>query len=105
VTYEITGNQCEIITLNAFTQFCGVGTKLVEAVIDVLRGSKVKRLWLITTNDNPDAIRFYQKRGFVIAAVHVDAMKKSRELKPSIPLIGYYGIPIRDEIEFEMLLS
>jgi len=23
-------------------------------------------------------------------------------LKPTIPLIGNYGIPIRDEVEFEM---
>lgn len=105
LTYEITGDQCEIITLDAFTKWSGIGTKLVQAVVDMLKGSKVQRLWLITTNDNTDAIRFYQKRGFIIAAVHVNAMEKSRELKPSIPLIGFYGIPIRDEIEFEMLLG
>lgn len=105
VTHEVIGDECEIITLDAFTKYRGVGTKLIEAVIGVARGAGVKRLWLITTNDNVDAIRFYQKRGFTIAAVHVDAIKKSRELKPSIPLIGHYGIPIRDEIEFEMLLG
>ena len=29
-------------------------------------------------------------------------MEKSRELKPTIPLVGNYEIPIRDEIEFEI---
>lgn len=29
-----------------------------------------KRLWLITTNDNVDAFRFYQTRGFVLVKIH-----------------------------------
>jgi hypothetical protein len=32
-------------------------------------------------------------------------MEKSRLLKPEIPLIGNDGIPIRDEIELEMILA
>jgi hypothetical protein len=30
---------------------------------------------------------------------------RSRQIKPEIPLTGSDGIPIRDEIELEMLLS
>jgi hypothetical protein len=30
---------------------------------------------------------------------------KSRQLKPEIPLTGNDGIPLRDEIELEMLLE
>jgi ribosomal protein S18 acetylase RimI-like enzyme len=102
VTYEIIGELCEVVTLDAFTQFAGVGTALMNRVIDTARASSCRRVWLITTNDNLDAIRFYQKRGFTIAAVHVGMIAHSRTMKPSIPLIGNYGIPIRDEIEFEM---
>ncbi len=102
VTYEIIGDQCEIVTLDAFTKFAGIGTALTKRVIDTARAAGCRRVWVITTNDNLDAIRFYQKRGFTIAAVHVGAIAHSRTLKPSIPLIGNYGIPIRDEIEFEM---
>lgn len=105
VTYQIIEDECEITTLDAFKRFAGIGTKLIETVVDRSKEIGAKRLWLITTNDNVDAIRFYHKRGFVMAAIHIDAIKKSRELKPSIPLIGYYGIPIRDEIEFEMMLG
>ena len=101
LTYEIIGDQCEVVTLDAFKQFSGIGTALMNRVIETARAAGCRRVWLITTNDNLDAIRFYQKRGFTIAAVHVNAIAHSRTLKPSIPLIGNYGIPIRDEVELE----
>lgn len=101
VTYEIAGKQCEVITLDALQKFQGIGTKLLATLIDNLKTKDIKRLWLITTNDNLDAIRFYQKRGWKMVAIHVDALERSRELKPKIPLIGEYGIPLQHEIEFE----
>lgn len=104
VTFEIAGDQCEIVTLDALEKFQGIGGALVEHVKTAARSAGCRRLWLITTNDNLDAFRFYQRRGFTIAAVHVNALEHSRRLKPSIPVIGAYGIPLRDEIEFEMLL-
>jgi len=79
-----------------------VGTALLEAVERLARAAGCEHLWLVTTNDNIDAIRFYQRRGFRIAAVNADAVTESRrKLKPGIPEIGAYNIPIRDEIEFE----
>ncbi len=102
ITYEIRNKHCEIVTLDALEKFRGVGTALTEQVKRVARSAGCTRLWLITTNDNLDAIRFYQRRGFVIAAVHVNALVASRRLKPSIPLVGMHGIALRDEIEFEM---
>lgn len=62
------------------------------------------RLWLITTNDNLAAIGYYQKRGFSLVAVHRNALEEARKIKPTIPLIGIDGIPLRDEIELEILL-
>jgi len=102
VTYEIIDNQGEIVTLDAFEKFQGIGTALIEAVKKVARQKKCRRLWLITTNDNLEAIRFYQRRGFTLAAVYVNALSLSRKIKPSIPEMGSFGIPMRDEIEFEM---
>ena len=104
VTFEIVGDQCEIVTLDAFSRFSGVGTALIKEVSSVARRAGCRRIWLITTNDNIDALRFYQRRGFVIASVHCEAIAESRRMKPSISQIGQYGIPIRDEIEFEILL-
>ena len=103
-TYEIIGDQCELVTLDAFTKYSGIGSDLVKKVREVAVNNGCSRLWLITTNDNIDAIRFYQRRGFTLATVHANALELSRKLKPTIPKIGYFRIPMRDEIEFEMLL-
>jgi GNAT superfamily N-acetyltransferase len=105
VTYNITGANCEIVTINSIHPSSGVGTALIEAVKDAAMKSGCKRLWLITTNDNLNALRFYQKRGFVLFALHRNALEQSRTLKPGIPLIGNDGIPLRDEIELELILA
>ena len=104
VTYNIVEGSCEIVTLNSTLPSSGVGTALIEAVWDIAIKSGCKRLWLITTNDNLNALRFYQKRGFVLVAVHRNALEQSRKLKPEISLVGNDGIPLRDEIELEMML-
>jgi ribosomal protein S18 acetylase RimI-like enzyme len=100
-TYRISGDACELVTLDSNSEGGGIGTALVEAVRAAARASGCRRLWLITTNDNRRALRFYQRRGFRVAAVHVDAIRESRRLKPEIPLTGFDGIPIRDEVELE----
>lgn len=82
----------------------GIGTALMDAVEREARAAGCRRLWLITTNDNTRALRFYQKLGLSLAALHRDAIAESRKLKPSIALTGEDGIPIRDEIELEKLL-
>jgi len=99
VTYNVTGEDCEIVSIDSLCQFMGVGTLLLERVETVAREAGCRRLWAITTNDNLDAQRFFQKRGFVITAVRLGSMSKIRLLKPNVPKVGYYGIPIRDEIE------
>ena len=50
------------------------------------------------------ALRFYQRRGWILAAVHLGAVEASRRTKPSIPRRGHDGIPIRDELELECAL-
>ena len=105
VTYRIEGDECEIVTIDATQKFRGVGTMLLDAVKEAAQAAGCHRLWLITTNDNLSALRFYQRRGFVLVAVHRNAIEKSRELKPGIPKIGMEGIPIRDEIEMEIALE
>ena len=105
LTYVVDGRACEVLTLHATVSRQGVGTALLEAVERVARSAGCERLWLITTNDNIDAMRFYQRRGFRMAALHAGAVTESRRrLKPGIPDIGHYRIPIRDEMQFEKQL-
>jgi GNAT superfamily N-acetyltransferase len=91
----------ELITLDAITANRGVGTALIEALISRLQNEMATILRVTTTNDNLNALRFYQRRGFRITEVRPGAVDRARCLKPSISLIGEYGIPIRDEIELE----
>jgi ribosomal protein S18 acetylase RimI-like enzyme len=105
LTYRIEAGECEIVTMNALQPRVGIGTALVEAAAATARRAGCRRLWLITTNDNLDALRFYQRRGFTLVAVHAGAIDTARRLKPSISFIGAYGIPIRDEIELDRRLT
>jgi len=104
VTYTIKNNSCEIVTLNSFQPNIGIGAALINAVKSIAQAAQCQRLWLITTNDNLHALKFYQKQGFELAAVHRRAVDESRKIKPEIPLIGNDGIPLRDELELEMIL-
>jgi GNAT superfamily N-acetyltransferase len=104
LTYRVDGADCEVVTIDAFPEGVGAGTALLDAAGRAARDAGCGRLWLITTNDNLRALRFYQRRGFRLVAVHPDALERSRELKPSIPEIGLDGIPLRDELELELRL-
>jgi GNAT superfamily N-acetyltransferase len=104
-TYEIVDDACQVVTLHALQQWTGIGTALLAAVREAAARAGCRRLWLVTTNDNVDALRFYQRRGMHLVAVRGGLRDVARSLKPQIPLIGNYGIPIRDEMELEMLLS
>ncbi len=105
LTYVIDGTDCEVLTLHAEPRHTGAGTALLEAVERVAREAGCTRLWLITTNDNVDALRFYQRRGFRLKALHAGAVDDARaRLKPQISKTGDYGIPLRDELELELLL-
>lgn len=103
-TYWIVDEECELVTLDSVQEGAGVGTTLVDAVAEAARAAGALRLWLITTNDNLRALRFYQRYGFDLVAVHHGAVARSRALKPSIPEIGLDGIPIRHELELELPL-
>ena len=104
LTYTIVGADCEIVSLDSLRPRVGVGTALIDAVRAAVTESGCKRLWLVTTNDNMNALRFYQKRGFVLVKINRGAIEFTRKLKP-VPLIGADGIPLRDEIELEMILD
>ena len=103
-TYAIRGGECEMTLLQSLAERVGVGTALTLAARDAASAAGCGRLWLVTTNDNTRALRFYQRRGFTIATVHINALERARKLKPGIPLTGADGIPLRDEIELEMRL-
>jgi ribosomal protein S18 acetylase RimI-like enzyme len=103
VNYEDRGGNVEVLALEALVQGQGVGAALLARTLVAVRDAGATRLWLLTSNDNIDALRFYQRRGFVLVAVHRDAITHARNtIKPEIGLVGHHGIPLRDEIELEL---
>lgn len=102
ITYIVYDGILEILSLDSLRKNQGIGSGLVETVIREAKERGLQKIVLITTNDNIDAIRFYQKRGFDMARLFRGALEVSRRLKPEIPLIGEHGIPLRHEIEFEL---
>ncbi|MFC0189590.1 GNAT family N-acetyltransferase [Fictibacillus aquaticus] len=104
VTYHIEKHECEIISLDSIAEGKGIGTSLVKKVEEAAQEKKCTALKLITTNDNLNALKFYQKRGFFLSKLLPNAVSEARKLKPQIPLVGNDGIPIRDEIELKKQL-
>lgn len=98
VTCLVKGQQCEIVTLNSFREGEGIGDALMQVVESYALSQQCTTCMLVTTNDNLNALGFYQRRGFYISEVRPGEVDESRKVKMSIPLIAENGIPIRDEI-------
>ena len=96
--YDVAGSRAELVLLYALDPRRGTGTALIEALVRRLASLGVHELWLSTTNDNLDALRFYQRRGFRLAELRPDAMAEGRRHKPGIPELGDFGIAMRDEL-------
>lgn len=105
IVWHQEGDAVEVVSLVAATSGGGVGTALLTAAADTARDRNARRLWLITTNDNLPALRFYQRRGLRLVGVDPGAVDRSRKIKPGIPLVGLHGIPIRDELTLELRLE
>ena len=103
--YRLDGDECELVTLVSTSEGRGAGTALLEAVRAAATAAGCRRVWLVTSNDNAHAIAFYQRRGWDWVEFHRDAITEARRsLKPEIPERGEGGVPIRHEIELEILL-
>ncbi len=101
------GRGLEVLTLHSEERGVGAGTRLLETALRVAAASDAPRMWLVTTNDNLDAINWYLRRGMAVTAVHRGAVDLDRRtLKPDLPERNPdNGIPIRDLVELELDLA
>ncbi|MGI8417017.1 MAG: GNAT family N-acetyltransferase [Nakamurella sp.] len=104
-TYAARGEDWELVTIAADTIGRGIGRMLINAVEDLAMAAKARRIWLVTTNDNTRALRFYQRSGYDLVALDRDAVTRVRAtLKPTIPLT-IDGIAVRHELRLEKVLQ
>jgi GNAT superfamily N-acetyltransferase len=103
--YRFDHDQCEVVVLISTIPRQGIGKRLLEAVQIIARESGCTGLWLITTNNNRNAIEFYRAVGWRQVAIHRGAVREARKLKPEIPEFDEEGVPIEDEVEFELPLE
>jgi ribosomal protein S18 acetylase RimI-like enzyme len=92
--YLIDDDGLEVVAIAADPPGRGAGRALLRAAARL-----APRLRLTTTNDNLPALGLYQSEGFRIVAIRPDAVTRARLRKPVIPLLGYRGIPMCDELD------
>lgn len=102
LTYNKTDQVYEIIVLHALYQFRGIGTLLLNKFIKLVKSEGGNKIVVMTTNDNIDALRFYQRRGFTLSALRLNVLSQARKIKATIPEVGDYGILLKDEILLEL---
>jgi ribosomal protein S18 acetylase RimI-like enzyme len=105
LTYHVQHHELEVVTLQADPQGSGIGRALMDAAHAHAETMEARRMWLVTTNDNFRAIGFYQRWGMDLLRLWRNGVDASRRAKPSIPLMGKDGIPLRHELEFELILE
>ena len=105
LAHDSADGECEVVAVLSTERGLGVGRALMDAARDRAEASGCRRLWLVTTNDNARALRFYQRWGMDLCAFHRHGARRRREAKPSLPLLGADGIPIEHELEFELDLG
>ncbi len=97
-------SELEIVTIQSAREGIGIGRALMDATRRRAEELRAGRLWLTTTNNNFRAFAFYQLWGMRLVALYPNEVERSRVVKPSIPLVDAKGVPIRDELEFEVRL-
>ena len=99
ITWQDRGDMLDVTALCTDASGQGIGTALLTKAKEAAVLQNKKGVTLITTNDNIQALYFYQTRGFWIKGIDVGAVNRARRIKLVIPLFGEHDIPLRDEIE------
>jgi len=90
------------LATDAMWQRSGVGSYLVAEAEALARRQGRNRMLVTMANDNIPALYFYQRRGYWLSTVRSGAVSAQ---PGNQNLIGFAGIPIRDEIQLSKELT
>jgi GNAT superfamily N-acetyltransferase len=100
LTYRHGSDGCEVVVLFSRVESQGVGRALMERA-RLVAAETGDRLWLITTNENIRAIRFYQQLGMDLVRLHRNFADVVAAHK-IVPVPQEGGIRFRHGLEFEL---
>lgn len=104
-TFAERADGVEVVTIQSSVEGRGIGRALMDQLRRHASRAGAPRLWLTTTNDNVRAFAFYQRWGMDLVRFVHGGVDVSRRVKPSIPLSGQDGIPVRHELVFELRID
>jgi ribosomal protein S18 acetylase RimI-like enzyme len=78
LTHDVAHGECEVVAILSTERGLGIGRALMDAARDHAVAAGCLRLWLITTNDNIRAFRFYQRWGMDLCAFYRHGARRSR---------------------------
>lgn len=96
LAYRLQQGMLQIVALATDPEWqrSGVGGQLVDHAERVALEAGATHVAVATTNDNLPALYFYQRRGYRLTEVAVDAIASANE---GATIVGFAGIVIRDE--------
>jgi len=103
-SWTVRGETAYLCALHSLKPGEGVAIRMLDAVIFAARKAGAKKLKAMLTNDNMPGLTFYQRQGFRLSGVYLEAIDAYRSVVPTIIKTGYKDIPIHDAIELEIAL-
>lgn len=103
ISYAVESERLVIMLLNVLpdSQGLGLGRRLIEAVAEEANRQGLTRVVVATSNDDLPALYLYQRNGFTLTDVLPGEVLRHHGEEET----GVAGIPVRDEIRLERLVS
>jgi ribosomal protein S18 acetylase RimI-like enzyme len=104
LAYRLLPDALHVVALatDAMWQRSGVGGNLLDEAEALARRTGRRRIVFATTNDNLPSLYFYQRHGFRLTEIVPGVLVKHVK---SPNAVGFAGIPVRDEIRLEKILT
>jgi GNAT superfamily N-acetyltransferase len=103
-SWTMRGDTAYLCALHSLRLGEGVAIQMLDAVIFAARKAGARKLKAMLTNDNMPGMTFYQRRGFRLSGLYLEAIDAYRSVVPGIIKTGYKDIPVHDAIELEIAL-
>ena len=103
-SWTVRGENAYLCALLSLRPGEGVAIRMLNAVVAAARAAGARKLKAMLTNDNMPGLTLYQRQGFRLSGLYLEAIDAYRSVVPGVVKTGYRDIPVRDAIELEIKL-